>query len=126
MEFPSPDGGARMHQVLKFDGAPVYINDLNQVFECKANKPAKPIPSDKAITEDGFDPPLATNIWFFVLGPGNLHGIMPEKAQNIITRSTILAEGSTLVYHLAMPVGIALGSVSALSVIKNATIPIKR
>lgn len=121
--FSSPDGSTKMQQVLKFDGAAVYINDLNQVFECNGNKPGKLIPPEKALNLDGFDPPMATNIWFFVLGQGNLHGIMPEKARSIIVRSTILADASTLVYHVTMPVGIALGSVCALSVIKNATIP---
>lgn len=110
-----------MQQVLKFDGAPVYINDLNQVFEYKGDKRGKLIPPERALTRA--DLGVATNIWFFVLGPGTLHGITPEKAQSIITRSTILADGSTLVYHVTMPAGIALGSVGALSVIKNATIP---
>jgi hypothetical protein len=123
MSFPSPDGNTKMQQVLKFDGAPVHINDLNQVFECKGNKPGRLIPPEHALNLDGFDPPATTNIWFFVLGQGNLHGIMPEKARSIIVRSTILADASTLVYHVTMPVGIALGSVCALSVIKNATIP---
>ena len=123
MAFPSPDGSSKMQQVLKFDGAPVYINDLNQIYACDGNKPGKLIPPPKTLNLDGFDPPVATNIWFFVLGQGNLHGIMPEKAQSIITRSTILADASTLVYHMTMPVGIALGSACALSVIKNVTIP---
>lgn len=123
MKFSCPDGNTKMQQVLKFDGAPVYINDLNQVFECNGNKPGKLIPPEKALNVDGFDPSGATNIWFFVVGAGNLHGIMPEKAQSIIVRSTILADASTLVYHVTMPVGIALGSVGALSVIKNAMIP---
>lgn len=123
MAFPSPDGSTKMQQVLKFDGAPVYINDLNQVSEWKGDKPGRLIPPEQALNLDGFDPPVATNIWFFVLGQGNLHGIMPEKARSIIMRSTMLADASTLVYHATMPVGIALGSVCALSVIKNATIP---
>ncbi|SFE22998.1 hypothetical protein [Nitrosomonas sp. Nm166] len=123
MTFPGPDGSSRMQQVLKFDGAPVYINDLNQIYACDGSKPDKLIPPEKALNLDGFDPSVATNIWFFVLGQGNLHGIMPEKARSIITRSTIQADASTLVYHLTMPVGIALGSACALAVIKNATIP---
>jgi hypothetical protein len=122
MTFPNPNGSPKTQQVLKFDGAPVYINDLNQVFEYKGNVPGKLIPPEKALTLDGFEPPLATNIWFFVLGQGNLHGIMPEKARSIMVRSTILADASTLVYHVTMPVGIALGSVCALSVIKNVAI----
>ena len=123
MEFACPDGRIKTQQVLKFDGAPVHINDLNQVYEYKQEKPGKPIPPHQALQADGAEGSVATNIWFFILGPGNLHGMMPEKARDIITRSTILADGSVLVYHLTMPVGIALGSVSALSVIKNATIP---
>ncbi len=72
---------------------------------------------------EGLDPVASTNIWFFVLGQECLHGIMPAQAQNIVVRSTILPDASSLVYHLTMPVGIALGSISALSVIKNATLP---
>lgn len=123
MLLPTPDGNTKMQQVLKFDGAPVYINDLNQVYACGSNRSGELIPPEKALNLDGFDPTVATNIWFCVLGPGNLHGIMPEKARNIIVRSTMLADASTLVYHVTMPAGIALGNVSALSVIKNAMIP---
>lgn len=123
MEFSRPDGDTKMEQVLKFDGAPIYINDLNQVYECMGCDPGQPISPEQVLNCDGFDPPLATNIWFFVLGEGNLHGIAPEQAQNILVRSTILADGSALVYHVMMPVGLALGSASSLSVIKNATIP---
>lgn len=121
--FPHPDGSSTMQQVLKFDGAPVYVNDLNQVYEHHGNKGVKLIPPQQALNLDGFDPPVATNIWFFALGPGNLHGIMPEQAQSIIARSTILADASTLVYHVMMPVSIALGSVCALAMLKNATLP---
>ncbi len=121
--FPSPDGSTKMQRVLLFDGAPVHINDLNQVFEYAENRPGELIPPDRVLNLDGFDPPVATHIWFFVLGQGNLHGIMPEKARSIIVRSTILADASTLVYHVTMPVGIALGSLGGLSVIKNVTIP---
>jgi hypothetical protein len=123
MEFPCPDGSARMQRILAFDGAPVFVNDLNQAFECKDSKLGKQIFPDRLGRVDGFSPAIASNIWFFVMGEGNLHGITPEQADSIIVRSTILADGSTLVYHVTMPVGVALGSVSALSVIKNATIP---
>ena len=123
MEFPCPDGRSKSVHVLTFDGAPVYINDLNQVVQWSEAGPRAFLAPETALHIDGFDPPLATNIWFFVLGPGNLHGIMPEKAQNIIVRSTILADGSTLVYHVMMPVGMARGSAGSISVIKNATIP---
>ncbi|SER06347.1 hypothetical protein SAMN05421690_100728 [Nitrosomonas sp. Nm51] len=123
MEFTCPDGTTKFEHVLKFDGAPVYINDLNQIFECSHNQVGAAIPPERVLALNGTEPPLATNIWFFSLGPGSLHGIKPEKAQSIITRSTILADASTLVYHLAMPVGIALGSSAALSVIRHATIP---
>ncbi|SEN01798.1 hypothetical protein [Nitrosomonas marina] len=124
MEFACPDGTTKFEHVLKFDGAPVYINDLNQVYECGHNHVGAAISPENVLELNGMEPPLATNIWFLSLGPGNLHGIKPEKAQNIITRSTILADASTLVYHLSMPAGIALGSSAALSVIRNATIPV--
>jgi hypothetical protein len=123
MDFPCFDGHRKSVQTLTFDGAPVYINDLNQVVQWSEAGPGAPIAPENALQLDGFDPPLATNIWFFVLGPGNFHGIMPEKARNIIVRSTILPDGSTLVYHVMMPVGMARGSAGAISVIKNATIP---
>ncbi len=121
MQFPTPGGGFRTEQVLKFDGAPVYVNDLNQVFECQAQKIGRLVPCESLPKYEGYD--LATNIWFFILGPGNLHGIMPAMAPNIIVRSTILPDASTLVYHLTMPIALALGSIAALAVIKNATIP---
>ena len=38
----------------------------------------------------------------------------------------LLADCSTLIYHLTIPVDIVLGSTSALSVINNATIPLPR
>jgi hypothetical protein len=123
LELRCPDGRSKNVQVLTFDGAPIYINDLNQVVQWDEVGPGAPIAPEHALRLDGFDPLLATNIWFFVLGPGNLHGIMPEKARNIIARSTILADGSTLVYHVILPAGMARGSAGAISVIKNATIP---
>ena len=123
MEFPCPDGRSKSIQVLTFDGAPIYINDLNQVVQWSEAGPGPNIVPENTHQFDGFHPQLATNIWFFVLGPGNLHGIMPEKARNIIVRSTILADASTLVYHVMMPVGMARGSAGSISVIKNATIP---
>lgn len=122
MAWTRPNGTTRKEQVLKFDGAVVYINDLNQMYDCK-DEPGKAISPEHALKLDGFDPPVATNIWFFATGRGNLHGIMPANSKsNIIVRSTIHPDGSFLVYHLAMPAGIALGSASALSVIKNAVI----
>jgi hypothetical protein len=59
------------------------------------------------------------------MGEKNLHGITPASLGSslFVTRSTILPDGSTLIYHVTMPAGIALGSVCALSVIKNAVIP---
>jgi hypothetical protein len=123
MEFPCPDVLGQSVQVLTFDGAPLYVNDLNQVVEWTEEGPGALVAPEDKFRLDGFDPPLATSIWFFALGPGDLHGIMPEKARNIIVRSTILADASTLVYHLTMPVAMARGSAASLSVIKNATIP---
>jgi len=121
MQFPRPGGGFKTEQVLKFDGAPVYVNDLNQMFEYKAQKVGQLVPCERLHQYDCHD--LATHIWFFIMGPGNLHGIMPAMARNIITRSTILPDASTLVYHLIMAIAIALGSAAALSVIKNVTVP---
>lgn len=121
MQFPAPGGGFRSEQVLKFDGAPVYVNDLNQVFECQGQEVRGPVACEILPKYEGHD--LATNIWFFILGPGNLHGIMPAMARNIIVRSTILPDASTLVYHLSMPIALALGSAAGLAVIKNATVP---
>ncbi len=123
MEFPCSDGPGKSVQVLAFDGAPVYVNDLNQVFEWTVEGPGPLVALEDKFRLDGFDPPLATHIWFFDLGHGKLHGIVPEKARSIIVRSTILADASTLVYHLTMPVGLARGSAASVSVIKNATIP---
>ncbi len=123
MEFPCPDGLGKTVQVLSFDGAPVYVNDLNQVVEWTEEGPGALLAPEDKFRFDGFDPPLATHIWFLALGPGKLHGIMPERARNIIARSTLLADASTLVYHLTMPVAMARGSAASVSVLTNATIP---
>jgi hypothetical protein len=121
MEFPNPAGGVRTEQVLKFDGAPVYVNDLNQVFACRSGKLGNLVPYEALHEHDWHE--LASHIWIFIMGPGNLHGIMPAMARNVVVRSTILPDASTLVYHLTMPIAIALGSVAAIAVIKNAAIP---
>jgi len=121
MQFPTPGGGFRKERVLKFDGAPVYVNDLNQVFEYRENTIGNPVAFESLRRHDLYE--LATHIWFFVMGPGNLHGIMPAMARNIMTRSTILPDASTLVYHLTMAIALALGSGGALSVLRNVTIP---
>lgn len=123
MEFPSPRGVTKRQKVVTFDGAPVFVNDLNQIFECGSQGPGKLIPPEQTMNLDGVD--LGTHIWFFVMGKNNLHGMTPASlgSSMFVTRSTILPDGSTCVYHVTMPVGIALGSASALSVIKNATIP---
>lgn len=123
VEFPAPDGESREEHVLHFEGAQVFVNDLNQVFAYGDAGPGTPLDPAEAVSADGVHPPLATNIWFFVLGEGNLHGIVPKNARDIIVRSTILGDGSSIVYHHTMPAGIALGSASALAVVRNATIP---
>jgi len=106
MAVPSAMGGTRIEKVLTFDGSIVYVNDLNQTFNCGSNV-------------------LGTNIWFFVMGENNLHGIMPASlgSSMFVVRSVILPDASTLVYRISMPTGLALGSKLALSVIKRATIP---
>ncbi len=102
----------------------IYVNNLNQVTELPLNESSKIIPPEQACQVEGIEKPLATNIWFFVMGQNYLDGITPAALDNMfVTRSTILPDGSAQVYHVTMPVGIALGSLSALSVIKNATIP---
>lgn len=110
----------RDERVLSFDGAPVYVNDLNQTLLRVPDGPSKPPPSRPV---DG--PGVAANIWFFVMGENNLHGITPAALDSglFVTRSTLLPDGSTLVYHVTLPVGIALGSAASLAVIRNATIP---
>ena len=115
--------GVGRKQMLQFDGAPVFINDLNQVVAIQNGDLGTLVSADKVIPINPIQLPVATNIWFFALGEGQLHGIVPQNAQNIVVRSTHLPEEPVLVYHLTMPTAIALGSVSALSVIKNATIP---
>jgi hypothetical protein len=141
VEVPCATGGTKKEQVLKYDGALVYVNDLNQVFECvvpaaarkgKARRArmnlVKP-PELMSMLESGelLVSDLATNIWFFVMGQNNLHGITPASVypNMFVPRSTILPDESCLVYHMTMPTGIALGSASALAVIKNAKIPVQ-
>lgn len=111
----------RDERVLSFDGAPVYVNDLNQTLLRGPDDSEKPLP----MTECATGPDAAANIWFFVMGENNLHGITPAALDSglFVTRSTLLPDGSTLVYHVTLPVGIALGSAASLAVIRNATIP---
>ena len=123
IDSPCPDNEFGIERVLAFDGAPVYINDLNQVSLLKSGRADTIVAPEKVQELNGLTPALTTNIWFMTLGEGNLHGIMPAHAQSIIVRSTILADASTTVYHLTMPVGIALGSAGALSVLRNVAIP---
>lgn len=121
MEFPSPAGGFKQEQVLTYDGAPLFINDLNEAYGWNGHELGDVIPPESLQDHDPCE--TAMNIWFFVLGPGNLHGIMPAKARSIIVRSTILADASTLVGHATMAAGIALGSLGALACLKNVSIP---
>jgi hypothetical protein len=148
VEVPCATGGTKMEQVLKYDGALVYVNDLNQIFPClppgtaaatagakgakkekhshadiKPLAPQEVMQRTAALTTTG----LGTNIWFFVMGQNNLHGMTPASLgpSMFVTRSTIIPDESCLVYHIAMPTGIALGSACALSVLKNVTIPVQ-
>ena len=127
MSFPSPAQGRRSEQVLEFDGAPVYVCDLNQRLRFDPNDPASPatvIGLNDIVQGAG----VASNIWFFVPGRNNLHGITPSSLSQsmFVARSTIAPDGSTVVYHITMPSGVALGNKSSLSVIKNAGIPENR
>lgn len=122
-EFKGPDGDPIEHKVLVFDGAPVFVNDLNQTFSVDDGPSFTPLGPLEALRVDGVSPAATTHIWFFVLGEGNLHGIVPENARDIIVRSTLQEGGSALVYHYTMPSGIALGSAAALSGIRDIAIP---
>lgn len=107
-----------------FDGSPIYINDLNQVLELPLTESSKPISPERIRQLKSTEDSLATNIWFLVMGKNYLHGINPASLdQMFVTRSTILPDESAEVYHITMPVGIALGSRGALAGIKNVTIP---
>jgi hypothetical protein len=147
VEVPCATGGTRMEQVLKYDGALVYVCDLNSVFLCggveaaaakakAAKRGAKREPhkgemkrlSPKEVlkmTTDIVLPSLATNIWAFVMGQNAVSGIYPAAlgSSMFVTRSTILPDESCLVYHVMMPSGMANGSDCALAVLKNVTIP---
>jgi hypothetical protein len=151
VEVPCATGGTKLEQVLKYDGALVYVNDLNQVFPCTPPPPgvvaatagccgpgeekeghshtvAKTLSTQEVMekTASLLTSNLGTNIWFFVMGQNNLHGITPASLGPSLfdVRSTILPDESCLVYHITMPTGIALGSACALSVLKNVTIPV--
>lgn len=119
--LPCPPDGSKNEWILSFDGAPVYVNDLNRTLLRQADGSVKPLPA--GWSQDGSG--QAAHIWFFVMGKNNLHGITPAALESglFVPRSTLLPDGSTLVYHVTMPVGIALGSASSLAVIKNAAIP---
>jgi hypothetical protein len=127
MTFADPRGGTCSQEVLTFGGAPVYVNGLNQAFDSTLACPGTLIPPADVLTYEQANPgaKLTTNIWFMILGQGALHGMTPASLGNsmFVTRSVILPDNSKLVYHVTMPTGIALGSVSALAVIKNAAQP---
>jgi hypothetical protein len=123
MMFPCPCNENKYERVLVFDGAPVYVNDLNQnLGGSPDNTPGESIPENPLAPDNAG---IATNIWFFTMGENNLHGITPAALDKglFVTRSTMLPDGSTLVYHVTLPTSIALGSASSLAVIKNAVIP---
>lgn len=123
MMFPCPCNENKYERVITFDGAPVYVNDLNQNLGGSPDNPAgESIPENPLALDNAG---IATNIWFFTMGENNLHGITPAALDKglFVTRSTMLPDGSTLVYHVTMPTSIALGSASSLAVIKNAVIP---
>lgn len=110
-----PDEEDRYERFLSFDGAPVYINDLSPTVQLEHSDEHSLPP----------EPAQAANIWLFTLGKNHLHGIIPDGLESgqFITRSTLLPDGSSLVYHVTMPVAIALGSRASLAVIRNATLP---
>jgi hypothetical protein len=126
LSFPSPTGGRKPQHVLQFDGAPIYVCDLNQRLRYDLAVPGSPgvpvAPEDNAAVAE---PGLASHIWFFVMGENNLHGITPASLGEsmFVARSTLLPDGSTVVYHITMPTGIALGSRACVAVVKNAGIP---
>ncbi|SDY29331.1 hypothetical protein [Thermoactinomyces sp. DSM 45892] len=84
-----------------FDGWLIYINDM-QPLNCNDSEPT-------------------TNIWFVTLGPGGMHGIIPESVGGnmFVTRQTSQADQSQTVVSVTWPVGLALGSQGALSGILN-------
>ncbi|MCB1985445.1 MAG: hypothetical protein H6936_14315 [Burkholderiales bacterium] len=126
MIFPCPRNENQVERVLTVDGAPVYVNDLNQNLSGSPDNPAGESVHENPGELGNSD--VGTNIWFFTLGENNLHGMTPAALDRdlFVTRSTMLPDGSTLVYHVTMPVSIALGSASSLAVIKNVAIPSSR
>lgn len=101
---PDPLNGMRMQKVTSFDGFIVYINDKQPVMRQSR-----------------------TNIWFAILGWNHLHAIIPESVgENMfVSRTTIRPDSSQIVTHVTWPVGLALGSQSALAGILNAAEPEK-
>lgn len=88
-------------KVTAFDGWPILINDLQPTVTC-----------------DGV---TTTTIWFAILGWNGLHGIIPSTVEEslFLTRFTNKPDGTDEVGHVTLPVGIALGSQSALSAVTN-------
>jgi hypothetical protein len=103
---PDPAGGTRMQQVTKFDGWIIYVNDKQPNGEC----PTLP------------EPTPSTNIGFAQLGWNHLHGTVPDCVGDsmFVHRRTIRPENSKDVGHVTWPVGLALGTPSALAGIINA------
>jgi hypothetical protein len=97
VSFPT---GSEMRELFCFDGIPVLVLDFITIA---AN---------------------LTSIWLVTFGPNGLHGIVPASVGQsmFVVRSTILPDDTKLVYHVTMPVGLALGSLCALARIKNALV----
>lgn len=99
-----------MQDFTSFNGAPVLINDLQDV-DCDG---------ENTCGECGRR--HVRDIWFSILGARGLHGIIPDWLTNpFVVRSTTSTEISATFTQVAFPVGLALASQGALAVIKNVT-----
>jgi hypothetical protein len=97
-----------MQDFTAFNGAPVLINDL-QDMDCDG---------ENTCGECGRR--HVTDIWFSILGARGLHAIIPEWLPNpFVVRSTTSSEINATFTQVAFPVGLALASQGVLAVIKN-------
>lgn len=73
-------------------------------------------------------PPDLTDIWFFKLGPTNIHGIVPPlRGANTMIKIHETSLGDTepsTRYDVTWPVGLSVPHITDLFVIKNVAIPV--
>lgn len=120
IDLPCPPNETVHETVLAFDGAPVYVNDLNRIVDGETGEPVAL--DDLSLKPDAG---LATHIWFLSLGAHGLHGISLPLQDGAMFRTRATEDGRRTVtnYDVTLTVGLALASASAIGVLRNVRIP---